>query len=149
MNKPAEKFILIILLFALTGCDVLPEEEITYDYPTITNIEIAEIPDEVWDEFSYPDIYLTLIDTLDNVYYTSDVIYNVSEFPIAYEPEDLELLDDERELYIQVWDYDDIDSDSMGTVGPFSAQMMMDDSTEVLTLENYTWTLKVSVTLKW
>jgi len=148
--------ILTGLLLLFIGCELFEKDEETFDYPTITKIKINKIPDTddngyAWDEFSPPDVYCVLTDSQDNIYYTSGIQQDVSnsELPIVFKPEKLEIKDSERELFIQVYDEDLTGEDLMGTVGPFSAQMIMDDSSNVHTMENYTWTLEVSVTLKW
>jgi len=156
MHKNMLALILIGLYLLFVGCELFEKDEITYDYPTITKIKINKIPelnDEgyAWDEFSPPDIYCIVIDDQENIYYTSITQQNVSnsELPITFKPEKLELKDSERELYVRVYDEDLTSEDIIDTVGPFSAQMIMDDSSNVYTMENYTWTLEVSVTLKW
>ena len=148
--------LIVILLFLLSSCELFEEDEVTYDYPTITKIKIAKIPDANdigadWDALSAPDIFCQVIDSSGIVYYTSSTKQDVTvdEYPLIYRPNYLELLDSERELAIAVWDEDISTHDLIDIVGPFTAQAIMDDSVNTWTMFNYEWTLEVSVTLKW
>jgi len=148
--------LIVILLFLISSCELFEPDEETYDYPTITKIKIIKIPDAddngyAWDDLSLPDVFCTVIDSQNNVYYTSDTWQDVgnSEFPVTFNPDKFELKDNERELFIEVYDEDLTSDDLIGTVGPFSAQLMMDDTVNVYTMVNYTWFLEVSVTLRW
>ena len=148
--------LLLIFFLFVCGCELFEEEEETFDYPTITKIKIIKIPvanenGYAWDDLSQPDIYCTATNEQNNIYYTSNTYQDAgnSEYPVTFNPDNFELKDNERDLYIEVYDEDLTSDDLIGTVGPFSAQLIMDDSSNVYTMENYTWTLEVSVTLRW
>ncbi len=148
--------LLLIFLLFVCGCELFEPDEETYDYPTITKIKIIKIPDaddngNAWDDFSSPDIFCQVIDSLNNIYYTSSTKQDVfaDDFPLIFRPDNLELLDKEREFAIAVYDEDLTSDDFIDIVGPFSAQIIMDDSSNVYTMVNYTWTLEIAVTLRW
>ena len=88
---------------------------------------------------------------MNNIYYTSSTKQDVfaDDFPLIFRPDNLELLDKEREFAIAVYDEDLTSDDFIDIVGPFSAQIIMDDSSNVYTMVNYTWTLEIAVTLRW